>query len=122
MSTAVLGPAFRAIQQALKTAADAVRREVDKLIRKISKRLRGNRKTQFDNDTSKDRKTRGRLRGATRTLGKIVGDIEDAGEMVSKELTDLEALLWALIDMLRALESLEDAEKHFDEMAKAYGG
>jgi hypothetical protein len=33
----------------------------------------------------------GRLCGATKTLGKVIGDTEDAGEMVSQELTDLEA-------------------------------
>jgi hypothetical protein len=57
-----------------------------------------------------------------KTLTKIMDDIEDGQSNLSaKEQAELLSLLWALIDMLRALESLETAIGHYDSTATSWG-
>ncbi len=122
MTTAVLGPVYRHLQKVMASSVGEVRKEVDKLAKKISNKLKGKKKTQFDDDIKKAKNTRGKLRAAAKALGKVADDIDDMGEFVSSDLTDLEAWLLALIDLLRGLEGLENLEQHFGDMAKAFGG
>ena len=122
MSTIVLGPAYRQIAKALEIARDAVKEEIEKLIRRISKKLTGQRKNQFDSGTNENLKTPRRLRGALRTLTKIMDDIEeDQSDLSAKEQAELLGMLWALIEMLRSLESLENAFTHYDGTATGWG-
>jgi hypothetical protein len=122
MSTVVLGPAYRQIATALGKAADEVRAEIKKVTNKISKKLKGQRKAQFDSGTMENLKTPRRLRGALRTLTKIMDDI-DAGQsdLSAKEEAELLSLLWALIDMLRSLGVLENAVDHYGSTATGWG-
>lgn len=122
MSTVVLGPAYRQIATALGQARDEVRAEIKKVINRISKKLKGPRKDQFDSGTSEEFKTRRRLRGALRTLTKIMDDIQDGqSDLSAKEEAELLSLLWALIDMLRSLEVLENAVDHYGSTATGWG-
>ena len=122
MSTVVLGPAYRQIAKALGKAADDVRAEVKKVANKISKKLKGQRKAQFDSGTNENLKTPRRLRGAVKTLTKILDDIEDEqSDLSAKEEAELLSLLWALIDMLRSLETLENSIDHYDSTATTWG-
>jgi hypothetical protein len=122
MSTVVLGPAYRQIAKALGKAADEVRGEIKKVVNKISKKLKGPRKAQFDSGTNENLKTPRRLRGALRTLTKIMDDIEQGqSDLSAKEEAELLSLLWALIDMLRSLEVLENAVGHYDSTATGWG-
>lgn len=122
MSTVVLGPAYRQIAKALEQARDEVRAEIKKVTNRISKKLKGPRKAQFDSGTSEKLKTPRRLLGALRTLTKIMDDIQDGqSDLSAKEGAELLSLLWALIDMLRSLEVLENAFDHYDSTAKGWG-
>jgi hypothetical protein len=122
MSTVVLGPAYRQIATALGKAADEVRAEIKKVINRISKKLKGPRKNQFDSGTNEDFKTPRRLRGALRTLTKIMDDIEQGqSDLSAKEAAELLSLLWALIDMLRSLDVLENAVGHYGGTATGWG-
>lgn len=122
MSTAVLGPVYRQIATALGKAADDVRAEVKKVTNKISKKLSGPRKSQFDSGTNENYKTRRRLRGALKSLTRIMDDI-DGGQLNldDKEQAELLNLLWALVEMLRALETLETAADHYGSTATSWG-
>lgn len=118
----MLGPAYRQIATALGQARDEVRAEIKKVTNRISKKLKGPRKNQFDSGTMEDLKTPRRLRGALRTLTKVMDDI-DAGQsdLSAKEEAELLSLLWALIDMLRSLEALENAVDHYGSTATGWG-
>ena len=62
------------------------------------------------------------VRGALRTLTKIMDDIQDGqSDLSAKEQAELLSLLWALIDMLRSLEALESAFEHYDTTATGWG-
>jgi hypothetical protein len=122
MSTVVLGPAYRQIAKALEIARDAVKEEIEKLIRRISKKLTGPRKNQFDSGTNENLKTPRRLRGALRTLTKVMDDVEEGqSDLNAQEQGELLSMLWALIDMLRSLEALENAFEHYDTTATGWG-
>lgn len=122
MSTVVLGPAYRQIATALGQARDEVRAEIKRVANKISKKLKGQRKAQFDSGTNDKLKTQRRLRGAVRTLTKIMDDIEQGqSDLTAKEQAELLSMLWALIDMLRSLEALENAVDHYGSTATGWG-
>ncbi|WP_374369729.1 hypothetical protein [Dongia sp.] len=121
MSSAVLGPVYRHLADVMKNTAEQIRKEIDKLRKKIRDRLPPKQRDRFDKDWEKARNTKGRRRAAVITLGKVTDSVLDAGEQIDPTYAAAEAELWALIDLLRALENIEDLEKHFDDLAKAFG-
>ncbi|WP_374652331.1 hypothetical protein [Dongia sp.] len=116
-----LGPVYRHLADVMGKTAEQIRKEIDKLRAKIRKRLPPNQRDRFDKDWEKAKDTKGRRRAAVIVLGKVTDRVLDLGEAVDPNYAGAEPELWALIDMLRALEGIEDMEKHFDDMAKAFG-
>jgi hypothetical protein len=116
-----LGPVYRHLADTMKRTAAEIRKEVDKLRKKIQKRLPPNQRDRFDKDWEKADAAKGQRRAAVITLGKVTDNVMDLGGTVDPEYAGAEQELWALIDMLRTLEGIEDAEKHFGDMAKAWG-
>lgn len=123
MTSPVLGPLYRQMADVMKNTATQIAKEVEKLRRTIRGRLAGKPKLRdkFEKEWDKAKDTKGRRRAAAVALGRVIGEIDELGETVSAELANAETELWALIDLLRALEQIEGLQKHFEDLAKAYG-
>lgn len=123
MSSAVLGPIFRNLANAMEANIKAFESAIKALRQKIRTNLKGkpNDRKKFDDDWDKAKNDKSRLRAAVRALGRLVGDLEELGELAGPELTDAERELWALIDILRALQDLKDLRDHYDGLAKGMG-
>lgn len=123
MSSAVLGPVFRNLANAMEATIKAFESAIRALRQKIRANLKGkpNDRRRFDDEWQKAKTTKSRLRAAVRALGRLVDDLENLGDAASSELTDAERELWALIDLLRALQGLEDLRDHYDGLAKGMG-
>lgn len=117
-----LGPVYRHMADVMKNTAAQIRKEIDKLRKKIRNRLPPKQRDRFDKDWDKAKDTKGQRRAAVITLGKVTDNVLELGGSVDPNYAGAEQELWALIDLLRALENIENMEKHFDDMAKAFGG
>nr|WP_298685632.1 hypothetical protein [uncultured Dongia sp.] len=121
MASPALGPIYRNLADIMKNTAAEITKEVDKLRRKIRARLPKKMGDRFDTEWKNASNTKGRRRAAAKVLAKVITAIEDSGEAVNPDFAGAESELLTLIDMLRTLEDMENAGKHFDDMAKAYG-
>lgn len=122
MTSLALGPIYRNVADIMNNTAAEITKEVDKLRRKIRARMPKKMGDRFDAEWKNATNTRGRRRAAAKVLARVVTAIEDSGEAVNPDFAGAESELLTLIDLLRSLEDIENAEKHFDDMAKAYGG
>lgn len=123
MSSAVLGPIYRQLAKQMDGVIKALESAIKKVRDDIAKRLKGQPKDQkrFEDGWDKAKTIKDKLRVAAKALGRVVEDIERLGEMASTDLTDAERDLWALIDLLRTLQSLENLRDHYDQTASAMG-
>jgi len=123
MSSAVLGPVFRNLADAMSATIKAFESAIRTLLQKIRANLKGkpNDRRRFDDAWNKARNTKSRLRAAVRALGRLVDDLEELGDVAAPELDDAERELWALIDLLRALQGLEEVRDHYDDLARRFG-
>jgi hypothetical protein len=123
MSSAVLGPIYRQLAKQMEAVIKAYESALKKLKDDIAKRLKGQPKDRkrFEDGWDKAKTTKDRLRVAARALGRVIEDIERLGEMAASDLGDAERELWALIDLLRALQNLENLRDYYDRLAKGMG-
>jgi hypothetical protein len=121
MPQANLGPVFRHMADVMKDTAKSLRKEIEKLRQKIRNRLPPKQRDRFDKDWNKAPDTKGQRAAAANMYGRVMRKILELGEIVDPEYAAARDELQALIDLLRALETIEDLEDHFDKMAKAFG-
>lgn len=123
MSSKVLGPIYRQLAKQMDAVIKALESAIKKVKEDIAKKLQGQPKDQkrFEDGWDKAKNTKDRLRVAAKALGRVVEDIERLGEMAGPDLTDAERELWALIDLLRALQDQEALRDHYDQTATGLG-
>lgn len=116
-----LGPVFRQMADLMKSNGDKIRKEIDKLRQKIRDRLSEKARNRFDKQWDKAKDTKGQKRAAIVMLGRVTDDIIDVGDQIDPSYAAAEQELWALVELLRALESIEGMEQHFSDLAKSFG-
>lgn len=123
MSSAKLGPIYRQLEKQMDGVIKALESAIKKVKEDIARKLAGQPKDQkrFEDGWDKAKSTKDKLRVAAKALGRLIEDLERLGELASTDLTEAERELWALIDLLRALQGQEDLHDHFDQTAKGMG-
>ncbi len=121
MSQPDLGPVYRSMAKVMNATAEKVRKEIEKLREKIRERLPKKQCDRFDKDWEKAKDSKGQKRAAIVMLGRVADDIIDVGDQIDPSYAAAEQELWALVELLRALESIEGMKHHLNDLAEAFG-